>query len=226
MRPALDVPDAVTLELGLELGIAPPAGVLPALVGQDLARRAVLGDATRQCLQHQGAALMMRQRQTHQVPRVIVQERRHIQPLMLPEQEREQVRLPQLVRLGALEPMRARLRLGPRLRPGGRQALLLQHPPHRGGRRAQSKVPLQHIADAPAASRRLSALGRHDRRTSRRHRTTARRPYAPAASRPQPRLAVRAIAPHPLYDRCVRHPEPRRHRVRTGTTIRYRTHHC
>ena len=46
MRPALDVPDAVALELGLELGITPPAGVLPALVGQDLARHAVLGNAT------------------------------------------------------------------------------------------------------------------------------------------------------------------------------------
>jgi len=47
MRPALDVPDAMALELGLELGGTPPAGVLAALVGQDLARRAILGDATR-----------------------------------------------------------------------------------------------------------------------------------------------------------------------------------
>lgn len=47
MRPALDMPDAMPLELGLELGGATPAGVLAALVGQDLARRAILGNATR-----------------------------------------------------------------------------------------------------------------------------------------------------------------------------------
>jgi hypothetical protein len=94
MRPALDVPDAVALELGLELGGATPAGVLPALVGQDLARHAILGNTTRQRLQHQRAALMMRERQTHQIARVIIQERRHVQPLVLPEQERKQVRLP------------------------------------------------------------------------------------------------------------------------------------
>lgn len=67
VRPALDVPDAMTLELGLELGGATPAGVLPPLVGQDLARRAVLGNTARQRLQHQAAALVMRQRQTHQI---------------------------------------------------------------------------------------------------------------------------------------------------------------
>jgi len=94
MRPALDVADPMTLELGLELGTTAPAGVLPALVGQDLARYAVLGNATRQRLQHQRAALMMGERQTHQITRVIVQECRDIQPLVLAQQEREQIRLP------------------------------------------------------------------------------------------------------------------------------------
>lgn len=225
MRPALDVPDAVALELGLELGITPPAGVLPALVGQDLARHAVLGDPARERLQHQRAALMMGERQTHQIARVIIEERRHVQPLVLPEQEREQVRLPQLVRLSALEAMRTWLRLGPRLRPGSGQAFLLQHPPYRGGRCAQSKVALQHIPDPATAGRRLRTLRRHDRRTPRRHRTTAWRPYPATAARPQARLAVRAIAPHPLHHRRVRHPEPRRHRVRTGAAIHHRSDH-
>lgn len=45
VRSALDVPDAVTLELGLELGVATPARVLPPLIGQDLARHPVLGNA-------------------------------------------------------------------------------------------------------------------------------------------------------------------------------------
>ncbi len=94
MRPALDVPDAMLLELSFELGIAAPTRVLAALIGQDLARRPILGDPAGQRLQHQGAALVMRQRQTHQITRVIVQERRHVQPLVLAEQEREQIRLP------------------------------------------------------------------------------------------------------------------------------------
>lgn len=45
VRPALHVPDAMTLELGFELGGTTPAGVLATLIGQDLARRAVLGNA-------------------------------------------------------------------------------------------------------------------------------------------------------------------------------------
>lgn len=94
VRPALHMADAVALELGLELGVAPPAGVLAALVGQDLARRPVLGNTSRERLQHQTALLVVRERQTHQIARVVVQECRHVHPLVLPEQEREQVRLP------------------------------------------------------------------------------------------------------------------------------------
>jgi hypothetical protein len=94
MWPALHVLDAVTLQLRLELRAPAPGGVLPALVGQDLPRRPVLGDATRQRLQHQHASLVMRHRKTHQIPGVIVQERRHIDPLVATKQEREQVRLP------------------------------------------------------------------------------------------------------------------------------------
>lgn len=224
MRPALDVPDAVALELGLELGGSAPAGVLAALVGQDLARHAVLGNAPRQRLQHQRAALVVRKRETHQVTRVVVQERRHIEPLVLPEQEREQVRLPQLVRLGPLEPMHPRLRLGPHRRPCGHQPLLVQHAPHRARRRSQPKVALQHIADAPAARIRLRTLGDHDRRALR-PRTRRRSAHRPTAATLQSRLAPRPIAPHPLRHGRVRHPEPRRHRVRIVAVVHHRPHH-
>ncbi len=94
MRPALHMRDAVALQLRLELRRAAPGGVLPALVGQDLFRRPVLCDATRERLQHQHASLVMCHRQAHQVAGVIVQERRHIDPLVPPQQEREQVGLP------------------------------------------------------------------------------------------------------------------------------------
>jgi hypothetical protein len=68
MRPALHVLDAVTLQLRLELGRAAPGRVLPALIGQDLPRRSVLGDPARQRLEHQHASLMVRDRKTHEVP--------------------------------------------------------------------------------------------------------------------------------------------------------------
>ncbi len=224
VRPALDMPDAMTLELGLELGIAPPAGVLPALVGQDLARRTILGHATGQGLQHQTALLVMRQCQTHQIARVIVQERRHVQPLVLAQQEREQIRLPQLVRLGSLEPVLTRLRLGPSSRPGRCQPLLLQHPLHRAGRSPQPEVTPQHIPDAPTPGRWLGTLRRHDRRPPRRHPGLLRSHPGTAATL-QPRRPQTAITPYPLRHRDVRHPEPRRHRMRIAALIHHRSHH-
>jgi hypothetical protein len=45
----------------------------------------------------------MGHRQAHQVTGVIVQERCHIDALVPPQKERKKIRLPQLVRLGALE---------------------------------------------------------------------------------------------------------------------------
>ena len=123
MRPALDVVDALPLELVLELGV-PRQLVYWRPWSVRISRGAPYSAiATRQRLQHERAALVMRQRQTHQVARVIVQERRHVQPLVLTQQEREQIRLPQLIRLGTLEPVLPRLRLGTRFRPGSANPL-------------------------------------------------------------------------------------------------------
>ena len=131
VRAALHVLDAVTLELGLELRRAAPGGVLPALIGEDLARCAIVRDTTGQCFEHQRAPLVMRHRKTHQVARVIIQKRRDVQPLVPAQQKREQVRLPQLVRLGALEARRLALhsclgRCAPLKHPFSRE-----HPLHR-----------------------------------------------------------------------------------------------
>jgi hypothetical protein len=131
MRPALHVLDAVALELRLELGAAAPAGVLPALVGQDFSWRPVRCNPPRQRLEHQHASLVMRHDEAHQVARVIVQERRHIDALVAPQQEREDVRLPQLVRLGTLEALYLTL---PAYPPSGYlrlNAFGSQHPSHR-----------------------------------------------------------------------------------------------
>ena len=103
MRPALHMRDAMAFQLRFELRAPAPSGVLPTLIRQDLPRRAVVRDPARQCLEHQHAALVMRHRKTHQIPGVIVQERRHVNPLVASQQERKEVRLPQLVRLRTFE---------------------------------------------------------------------------------------------------------------------------
>lgn len=131
VRSALHVCDPLPAQLRLELRRAAPGGVLPALIGEDLARRAILGNATRQCLQHQRASLVMRQRQAHQVARVIIQEGRNVHPLVSAQQKGEQVRLPQLVRLSSLEAHELALRLRPHARARGQLAVLMQHSAHR-----------------------------------------------------------------------------------------------
>ncbi len=147
MRPALHMRDAVTLELGLELGAPPPSGVLAALVGEDLLRRPVVCDRARERLEHQHTSLVVRHLKTHQIAGVIIQERRHINPLVPAQQEREQVRLPQLVRLGALEVLHLVLAPHTPLRYLRLDALGSQHPAHRRLRRADSQVSPHQIPD-------------------------------------------------------------------------------
>jgi hypothetical protein len=163
VRPALHMRDAMTLQLRLELGTPSPGGVLPALVGQDLPRRPIVCDATCERLEHQYASLVMRHRKAHQIPGVIVQEGRDINPFMPPQQEREQVRLPQLVRLGALKVLDLLLAahpLGRRLR---LDALGSQHSPYRRLRRPDPEEPPHHIADAATAGSRRLRMRRQDR---------------------------------------------------------------
>jgi hypothetical protein len=132
VRSALHMRDAVTFELGFELGRATPGGVLPSLIGEDLPRRAVVRNAARERLEHQHTSLVMRHRQAHQVTGVIIQERGHIDPLVSAQQEREQVRLPQLVRLGTLEVLHRLLATHALRRRLGLDAFGSQHPAYRG----------------------------------------------------------------------------------------------
>jgi hypothetical protein len=205
MRPALHVLDAMTLQLRLELGAPAPGGVLAALVGQDLPRRAVLGDAPRQRFQHQHASLVVRHRQTHQVPRVIVQERRHVQPLVPPQQEREDVRLPQLIgfrplevlhRLMAAYPSRHHLRL---------DAFGLQYPAHRRRRHPDPQEAPHQITDPSAAGAGLGLPGSHDRPPLRARRLLEVRSLRSLA-RFERGLAKLPVRLHPLHRGCVRHP--------------------
>lgn len=163
VRAALHVPDTVAPELLLEPRLTPPGRVLAPLVGQNLARRAIVGDCPRQRLQHKRAPLVMRHHQAHEIARMVIQERRHVHPLMTPEQERKEIRLPELIGLGALKaPL---LRLGPRAcrRPPLGEPLLPQHPAHRRVGSANAEEAPHHVANAPAPSLRLGLLRRNHR---------------------------------------------------------------
>lgn len=133
MRPTLHVHDPLAAQLRLELRRAAPRRVLPALVGEDLAWRTVVRNAARQRLQHQGASLVMRHRQAHQVARVIIEECCDVDSLVSAQQKREQIRLPQLVRLGTLEALNLALPPGRPRRRCYQLVVLMQHPPHRRG---------------------------------------------------------------------------------------------
>jgi len=163
MRPALHMRDAMTLQLRFELRRPAPGGVLPALIGQDLPRRPIVCDPARQRLQHQHASLVMRHRQAHEVAGVIVQERSDIDSFVPPQEERKQVRLPQLVGLGPLEVLD--LLLAPHaLRCGSRlYAFGPQHSPHRRLGGADPQKPPHQIADAAAARAWRLPMRRQDR---------------------------------------------------------------
>jgi hypothetical protein len=219
VRPALHVPDAVAAQLFLKVRRAAPRRVLPSLVGQDLPRRAVLRNAPSQRLHHQRAALVMRHRQAHQVARVIVQKRRHIHPLVLAQQESKKIRLPELVRLSALEAML----LGLRFRLGWltllAQPLFPQHPAHRGLRGADAKEALHDVPNPAAAGLRLRLLDRHDRLATRIRRLVG----ALAADRDPSLGTARPVPLHPADCRRVRHAELLTDLANTNLLVHHRT---
>lgn len=244
MRPALHVPDALTVQFLFKPRHPAPGGVLAALVGQDLPRRSMLGNGSRQGLQHQGAPLVVRHHQAHQVARMVIQKRRHIYPLVPAQQEREQIRLPKLIRFGALET--SVLRLGPGL---GRLALLTQaraaqDPAHRRLRSPDAEEALHHVPDPAAARLRIGALRRKHRLGSRiepRHgalihslrsaacQAPARRLWISACSFPaqpgtfQPRAPTSSVLLHPALERHVRNAQLARHLRRGDLAIHHRS---
>lgn len=226
VRPALDVPDSIPLELLLEVRAPAPRRVLPALVGQDLLRRTVVRNAARQCLHHQSALLVMRHHQAHHIPRVVIQERRHVHPLVLAQQEREQVRLPQLVRLGPLEAVRLGLGFGARWRSLGCETLRSQHPSHRRLRCADAEEPPHHVANLAATGLRRRRLGRNDRVMPRIPPAWHHALRLQPGRRLKPRCTVGPIHPRPLERRRVRHAEPCRHLSRRDLVILDRACHC
>jgi hypothetical protein len=203
VRPALDVPDPLAAQLLLEVRVPAPGHVLAPLVRQHLARRPVLGNPPRQRLQYQRRALVVRHHQGHQVPRVVVHEGGHVQTLMPPQEKREDVRLPELIRLRALESMLGRTRLGHCLGYFLQQTFFVEDPPHRRLRHPQPLEARHHVPDAPRPLFGVLTPGLHHRRTPRilrspiRPRLRFRRPFF------RPPLRVRPVLPVPA--RPLRH---------------------
>jgi hypothetical protein len=223
--PALDVLDALALELPLEVRPPAPGHILAALVRQDLARRTVFGDPARQGFQNQRRALVVRHHQGHHVARVVVHEGRHVQPLVPTQQEGEDVRLPELIRLRALEALLARTRFGYKSRDALDQSFLVQDSPHRRLRDAQTLKARHQVPDAPCAMLRVLLPRRHHRRPARvRARSiTLRLPMLPVRFPPRARIcSVPPVPVRPVHDR--RHGDTKgfRHRHGLRATIHHR----
>lgn len=201
MRAALHVRDAIALELLLEGGRSPPRRVLPPLVGEDFARRSVVGDATGERFHHERVSLVVRHHQAHHVTRVIVEEGRHVHALVPPQQEREEIRLPQLVGLGALEALRlwAWLRHALRLRARALGARLrLQHAAHRRLRGPEPEETPHHVTNTPAPGLRIRLLRGDHGRVSRIGRFALVQMARPARHRFDRRGSASSVAPRPL----------------------------
>jgi hypothetical protein len=173
---------------------------------------------------------------------MIIQERRHVDALVAPKKEGEEVRLPQLVGFRSFEaPL---LGLRPRLRRLALlgQALLLQHPAHRGVGSANAEEAPHHIANPAAPRLRLGLLRRNHRlaarialraalavthraRASVREGRPARALWITACSARrllERRSPTRSIFLRPLNDGRVRDPELRTNPVRRQTLVHHR----
>jgi hypothetical protein len=156
---ALEVVDVLSAQLGLEFRLPSPRCVLTPVVRQYFERRSEGGDAALERLEHELRALPVRYRVAHHEAAVVVHEDGHIEPLMPPQAEGEDVRLPHLVRLGSLEPS-----LGPRClrllrRSRLEQSLLMENSAHRRRRHSEPLEALEHVRDAAGAE--LGALTLH-----------------------------------------------------------------
>jgi hypothetical protein len=146
LRTALDVVDAQAIELLLEGRLSTPRRVLATLVRENLAGAAVRAHSLPQRLHHKRTLLMVRENVAEDVATVVVQKRHHVDTLVLAQQEREDVRHPQLVCARALEaPWRvlASRRRGLPLD----HSLLVQYPPHLCLAHPQVTEARQHVAD-------------------------------------------------------------------------------
>ena len=232
VRLALDVPNAVALELGLEGGLSAPRRVLPAIVRQHLLGHAEGRDAALEGLEHQLRLLQMRDCMPDDEAAVVVHEYGDVEPLMAPQQEGEDVRLPELIGRRAFEARLRPRRLRDFRRPRLQQSFLVQDPPDGRLRHSEAFEAAQDVRDAARAHLGVLLLGRHHcsaprvrdaRRATLRARLRRRqRTFPSAVQRAHPLVHARradAVDPSDLglrrlvIDYLAQHPQPEFGRV-------------
>lgn len=139
---------------------------------------------------------------------VVVHEHADVEPLLPPVQEREDVRLPELIRRRALEPPRRVPAF-----PGGRRALdhplLVQDPTHRLLRDAERLEALQHVSNPSGPPALILLLECDDSRSCR-----LRPSRLLSLSTASTQESVRSVLPEladPLRHRSLRYAECLRH---------------
>ena len=196
--PALQVVDMVLPELGLEAGRAPPAGELPALIGEHLLRDAVLRHRPAIDLQDVLRRLAAKDVQPHHVAGVVVEEADEV-GVLAAQPEGEDVGLPELVRRGALKGAGR----GGVVRGLGsallEQGLLVEGAAHRLPAHGQEQDAPQELADLLDPEVGMPPLERDGLPL---HRRGHPRPRAPGPRlRLQARFPLRAIPAHPRPER-------------------------
>jgi hypothetical protein len=111
MRPALDVADAVFLELGLEAAGAAPSGVLATVVGEHFLGRLIFADGHPVDFDDRRGGGAAEQVRADDVPGIVIEEGDQV-GVTTAEPEGEDIRLPHLVGGGPLEETRASEVLG------------------------------------------------------------------------------------------------------------------
>lgn len=209
-----NVIDTLALQRFLECGLASPGCVLPPVVRQNLSRRPKSSDPTLECLHDELASLVVRHRVAHDEARVVVHESCQVKPLVASEQKREDVRLPELVRLRPLESPRPVL--SPR-RAGFvvDETLLVENPPDL---RLTDPERLEAPEHVPNPSRPVLGvlLSKPHHSFSLRARRRAKRAsdgFAKRSPRYQPVNATRSVELHPPLYGLARNPEDLRQGV-------------
>ena len=161
LRSALDVANAVEMELPLEVGLAAPRRVLTALVGENLTRLSERGDAPLQRFDDELRALMVREVVRDDEPRMIIHERGHVEALVATQEKREDVGLPKLIGLCTLEATRCML-----ARPSGHmlfdETCFAKDAADGGLRDAKADEAREEVADATRAKLGLLLAQRDD----------------------------------------------------------------
>ena len=222
LRAALDVADAVLPQELLEGRLAAPRGVLPAVVGQHLARHAVGRDAALERLDDERRLVVVREHVRDDEARVVVEERRHVELLVPPKPELEDVRLPHLVRLGPLEAALRRRPLGYARRLFRQQPFVVQDAAHLRRRHSERLEALETVGDFPRAEVRERLLHCDDRVPCRSgHRPLRLRTRLRDA---EPRVTQLAVLLQPGRHGLVGDAEHPRHRVRREVFLEHALH--